>query len=90
MSNTQDINDWFKDSKESYLVIPRSVLQSMPKKWQAKMVDLLRELDDTGIRLPDYDVSAKVGGRYTKDKFKDYEYGLRNVFQEQKCHKNVL
>lgn len=78
-----DINDYFRGSKESYLVIPRSVLQSMPKKWQAKFVDLLEELEDTGIRLPDYDVSAKVGGRYTKDKYKDYEYGLRNVFKEK-------
>lgn len=83
MSNAQDINEWFGESKESYLVLPRSVMQSMPKKWQAKFVDLLEELEDTGIRLPDYDVSAKVGGRYTKDKYKDYEYGLRNVFKEK-------
>lgn len=85
-----DIEDYFKGSKESYLVLPRSVLQSMPKKWQAKMVGLLEELDATGLELPDYDVSAKINGRYTKDKFKDFDYGLRNVFKEQKCHKNVL
>ncbi len=83
MSNVQDINDWFGKSKESYLVLPRSVMQSMPKKWQAKLVDLLEELEDTGIRLPDYDVSAKAGGRYTKDKYKNYDFGLRNVFKEK-------
>jgi hypothetical protein len=75
-----DTDDWFKGSKESYLVLPRSVMQSMPKKWQAEMVELLKDVESTGIKLPDYDVSAKVNGRYVKDEFKDYSNG-RNVFK---------
>lgn len=41
------IHDWFELSYSQFLTIPRLVMQSMPAEWQAKMVDLLNELDET-------------------------------------------
>lgn len=70
MIDLYDIDDWFEESKDRYLVLPRSVMQSMPKKWQAKMVALLQDLDKSGVKLPEYSVSAKINGRYIKDKYK--------------------
>jgi len=41
------IHGFFELSYASYLVLPRSVLQSMPPAWQRAFVALLRELDET-------------------------------------------
>lgn len=41
------IHEWFELSYAQYLTVPRSVLQSMPDKWQSKFVSLLEELDET-------------------------------------------
>lgn len=47
IESDEPIHDFFELSYAEYLVIPRSVLQSMPKEWQAKFVECLRELDRT-------------------------------------------
>lgn len=46
----RDIHTYFGLSYANYLVIPRSVLQSMPEEWQLKFVKLLEELDSTNWR----------------------------------------
>lgn len=81
-----DIHDWFSLSYASYLVMPRSILQSMPKEWQVQFVDLLDELkvkcDQYGIETPRYNVNARgVGGSFIKDKYSQYDRGRRNVFK---------
>lgn len=46
----KDIHTHFGLSYAQYLVLPRSVLQSMPEEWQHKFVSLLEELDETEWR----------------------------------------
>lgn len=41
------VHDWFELSYAQFLTVPRLVMQSMSPAWQAKMVDLLKEMDDT-------------------------------------------
>lgn len=57
-----DIHDWFDLTYANYLVLPRSILQSMPDWWQHRFVAMLRELSDAYGQLewPDYDVQAVV------------------------------
>ena len=43
-SGCEPIHFHFGLSYASYLVLPRSVLQSMPKRWQSQFVALLKEL----------------------------------------------
>lgn len=86
------IHAWFGLSYAKYLVLPRSILQSMPVKWQRDFVKLLKQLDTNCINMdiatPDYSVSAKKNGKFIKDPYRDYWrngrrcQGLRNVFIE--------
>jgi hypothetical protein len=72
---TRDIHTYFGLSYADYLVLPRSVLQSMPEEWQLKFVSLLDELDETEWRdlLPE--------GMY-KVEYRNYGYSY-NVESEQ-------
>lgn len=80
------IHAFFGLTYASYLVLPRSILQSMPSKWQKDFVKLLHVLDDTcakhGISTPDYTVNAREKGKFIKDKYSNYARGCRNVFDE--------
>lgn len=40
------IHNWFGLSYANYLVLLRSILQSMDAEWQKKLVNLLNELED--------------------------------------------
>lgn len=56
LDSKQPVHSYFELSYASYLVLPRSVLQSMPILWQKKFIASLEELDQTmGWReqLPD-------------------------------------
>lgn len=76
--NKDYIHNWFGLSYANYLVLPRSILQSMSDEWQKKMTDLLYELEDKisdeGLTLiPDYSVNAKdSNGKYIKDPYRYY------------------
>ena len=80
------IHAFFGLTYASYLVLPRSILQSMPNKWQKNFVKLLDELGDTcakyGISTPDYTVTAREKGKFIKDKYTKYNRGCRNVLDE--------
>lgn len=83
----KDIHAWFELSYATYLVLPRSVLQSMPKEWQIKFVELLDQLEETNWRerLPDasfYRVEMRDDTGKVKDPFINYNRGRRNVFKE--------
>lgn len=55
-----DIHTWFSLTYANYLVLPRSVLQSMPEEWQQRFISVVRELDESFGHLdwPSYDVRA--------------------------------
>lgn len=58
----EPIHLWFSLSYSNYLVLARSVLQSMPQEWQARFVVLLEEMNDSYGHLdwPAYEVRALV------------------------------
>lgn len=76
-----DIHSWFSLTYASYLTIPRSILQSMPAKWQHEFVGLLEEV---GELYGGYDMGYMVQrrnakGRFVSDPLRDYERGRRKV-----------
>jgi len=78
------IHDYFGLSYANYLVLPRSVLQSMPDEWQEEFVELLNQIPGIlGTEFePEggYDVRARdEEGRFTKDPFSNYERGRRRL-----------
>jgi hypothetical protein len=86
IQNDIDISTWFSLSYSSYLVLPRILLEAMPKKWQLKFIKLLQELEDT-VELPDtytskYCVRYREKGKFARDPLSDYRRGkvpLKNV-----------
>jgi len=73
----RDIHEFFELSYANYLVLPRSILQSMPNDWQIKFVKMLEELDRTfEWRREGCWVAFKNSkGRYMEDCFNDYQRG---------------
>jgi hypothetical protein len=77
------IHDFFELSYCSYLVLPRSVLQSMPEEWQRKFVKMLNELETEFSPVPSqgsYEVTLRSdSGAFIHDEFRDYERGRRRL-----------
>jgi len=73
----EPIHLWFNLTYANYLTLPRSVLQSMPREWQAKFVDLLEEMRERygGLDWPDYHVKAKRDGKFIQDPIPSYDRG---------------
>lgn len=81
------VHSWFGLSYSSYLVLQRSIMQSMDDEWQNKMVALLDEAHDKfNDKIPDqiYLVSAQnaTTKKYETDPLKDYQRGRRNLNNE--------
>ena len=73
-----DIHTWFSLTYANYLVLPRSVLQSMPEEWQHRFTALLGEMESAYGHLdwPDYAVQARGnGGRFMADPIPHYNRG---------------
>jgi hypothetical protein len=71
------VHHWFGLSYTNYLVLPRTLLQSMPDEWQARFVDCLRELDEAFRHTPQaeaYDVKPAC------------EYAVSELTEEQLKH----
>jgi len=73
------INAWFQLTYSSYLILPRLVLESMPKEWQQKLVDLLEEVQEI-IEFPEdytasYSIQYRINGKIASDPYKDYRRG---------------
>ena len=72
------IHNWFGLTYANYLVLPRSILQSMDAEWQKKLVILLDEMEDKMREeclqdMPDYSVNAiNSNGKYIKDPYRYY------------------
>lgn len=78
------IHHYFSLSYANYMVLRRSLLQSMSPAWQAKFVALLMELDDATDDLDDPVCEYKViprgeDGKRIEDPFWDYDRGRRKV-----------
>lgn len=75
----EPIHLWFGLTYANYLVIPRSVLQSMPQPWQAGFCELLGEMHEAFGHLdwPGYRVNAvdRSTGRFKRDPIPHYNRG---------------
>lgn len=75
------IHNSFGLTYASYLVVPRSILQSMPGGWQQKLIALMNEMNS---RLPyedemdesgrSYSVICKRGGKRAEDRYQQYRH----------------
>ena len=79
------VHHFFGLTYAAYLVLPRSVMKSMPDEWQNKFVDLIEELNESYSELFDeagideYMVKAKKNGKFCKDVFMEYDRGRRYI-----------
>jgi hypothetical protein len=77
------VHDWFGLDYTSYVVVPRSIMQSMPVEWQKRFVQCLTEAQSAVSELDDlpseYQVNSKLNGRLVADPYRDYERGRRVV-----------
>lgn len=55
-----------------YLVVPRLALEAMPEEWQLRFAAILGEMEDTGMRTPEYHV-LRDGPEYTTTQPNDSE-----------------
>jgi hypothetical protein len=78
-NSAEPIHNWFGLTYSNYLVLPRALLQSMPKEWQRQFVALLEAADEivarAGVASPEYRVSAVKGNRFIKDPIPSYDRG---------------
>jgi hypothetical protein len=82
----EEIHSWFGLTYANYLVLPRSVLQSMPDEWQSGFVAMLRDLEVAYGHLdwPEYAVNARGdGGRFIKDPIPHYNRGRTRIEPRQ-------
>lgn len=84
----EPIHTWFNLTYSSYLVLPRSLLQSMPLGWQQRFVRLLQQMEECfeylhggSEPMPSaYDVRVRgEKGRFGHDPYADYARGRRFV-----------
>ena len=82
------IHIWFSLSYANYLVLPRTLLQSIPVEWQERFVACLEEADEAFSHTDtptDYRVNAvDERGKYTKDPVPHYRRG--RAYIETKPH----
>ena len=84
-SYDEPIHNWFGLTYASYLVIQRSVLQSLPIPLQRQFVKCLNEMEELTTNIQDeLPTTFRVNvvdsqGKYTKDPYRDYNKGRRKV-----------
>jgi len=77
----EPMHDFFELSYAQYLVLQRSVIQSMPLPWRTKLRRLMDELDETiDWRRSGYFVRREdEDGNTIEDDLANYERGRRRV-----------
>jgi hypothetical protein len=79
----RNIHGWFGLTYANYLVLERSILQSMPDEWQQRFVACLAELDGATRemeRAPGFRVhSVNEHGQYMHDPVPPYDRGRTRV-----------
>jgi hypothetical protein len=91
-SDKKTIHDWFNLTYASYLVVPRSVLQSMPKEWQCKFISLLDEMNETieWDEVGNYTVQMRNDeGKFIEDPYRDYQRGRRVIAKRNTTNNNL-
>ena len=82
--SSEAIHEYFNLTYANYLVLPRTILQSMPDEWQEQFVDLLNQIPELfgvewepkgGYRVLALDEDKK----FTKDPYSDYDRGRRKI-----------
>lgn len=59
------IHAWFGLTYAGFLILPRVMLQEMPRSWQTRLVALLAEAEELGVRTPAFCASRKGdNGKY--------------------------
>lgn len=70
------VHAWFGLTYSAYLVVPRSLMEGMPRGWQKRMVELLGEMSEVydPERVADgYTVKLRgPNGRFISDPLADY------------------
>jgi hypothetical protein len=78
--DSEAIHIFFGLSYSSYLVLPRTALQSAPDEWQRKFVDLLNELEEMFPQMSGtYWVRKQKDGKFVHDELADHERGRRKL-----------
>ncbi len=72
---TGPVHGWFGLTYANYMVLPRTLLQSMPLAWQTQFVELLEDLHAgyPDVEIPDYEVTTvrdSYVGELTSDEMK--------------------
>jgi hypothetical protein len=79
----REIHDWFSPSYSNYLVLQRSLLQSMPLEWQHQFVALLdalhAELGHHATEGGFWVRATDERGRFIPDPLANYERGRRKL-----------
>ena len=79
LNTDSPIHVWFELSHAQFLTVPRLVMESMPPKWQQKMVALLQEMDERFDWRPQggrYWVRLKDDkGKFSHAPLDDYRHG---------------
>lgn len=80
----ESIHNYFGLSYANYLVLPRSVLQSMSDEWQKQFIVLLEQISEQfgtdwepegGYRV----LALDNNNKFIKDLYSDYERGRRRI-----------
>jgi len=75
------VHEWFGLTYSSYMVLPRTMLQSMPDNWQEKFIKLVDEMDDKlghHNQVYSYTVLSKdKNNKFMKDDLRNYDRGRR-------------
>jgi hypothetical protein len=79
-----DIHTWFSLTYANYLVLPRSLLQSLPEEMQYRLTEVLDEIGDLALAndvpFPDYRVqTVDDRGRYMRDPVPHYNRGRTKI-----------
>ena len=84
------LQQWFSLSYESWLTLPRVLLEDMPEEWQDKFADLLFEYSDTFVAAPEVSVfvQLKKNNKYHKvpDWLCDYRRPNKEIIRLLKQH----
>lgn len=82
-ASLEPVHLWFNLTYANYLVLQRSILQSMPEGWQTRFVQCLEELDEatSDLDLPSmFAVQVRdEDGRFTSDPVPHYNRGRTKV-----------
>lgn len=74
------VHEYFELTYASYKVLPRTLMQSMPIKWQERFVALMREMEDAYSHVSasfpgEYAVTPKKNGKFCKETIPHYRRG---------------